>query len=265
MRGIIKDTIAELLDRKVLYLFGFVTLVAMLIFHLINRAQLKLQIQTGGELGMGQLDNLVGNLTVQFFSGFVSFLVFLAVMAGAGVIPAMLEKGRADFYLSKPVSRRMLMTGKLFSVWVVYGLTVVICSILAYVVVALSSGVFSAGMFYQVGMAMVSLLIWLSIVALAGVLTNSTAMAVAAAFLVWVAHSIFDEHELIKGFLESRLLAHLVDFLYYVLPKTSAIGDIAVRLASDRSVGSWMPVWSSLLFALVMFYAAIWAFNRRDY
>jgi hypothetical protein len=90
-------------------------------------------------------------------------------------------------------------------------------------------------------------------------------MAVAAAFLVWVAHSIFDEHELIKGFLESRLLAHLVDFLYYVLPKTSAIGDIAVRLASDRSVGSWMPVWSSLLFALVMFYAAIWAFNRRDY
>ena len=86
-----------------------------------------------------------------------------------------------------------------------------------------------------------------------------------AAFLVWVFQMILDYHETINQFVDSSWASYLIDGLYYIVPKTSAIGDMAILLARDQPVDSWMPLWSSLIFALAMYYFAARVFDRKDY
>ena len=103
MRGITRDTVVELFDRKVIYIYAVVTVVALLILMLMRLAETKL----GGEFNiatedMGQLSALLGEPLVHMLAGFMSFLVFLTVIATARLAPHMFLKGRADDYRSKP-------------------------------------------------------------------------------------------------------------------------------------------------------------------
>lgn len=265
MRGIFRETMLELLDRKVLYLYALVTLVAMAAFYYGSEFQTKIQIQTDGEMMGGELSQLISGLAVRYLGGYISFLVFLSVMASAGIIPTMLERGRADFYLAKPISRQTLMGFKLLSIWLVYGGTVFIGGALTYLVMVIATGEFSFEVFYLLGMSLVSLLIWLSVTTLAGVLFRSITMAITAAFIVWAAQNILAMHEGITQWIDSETIVNLVTSLYYIFPKTSAVGTIALTLATGGDVGDWMPLWSSAIFAGAMFSLAVWAFGRKNY
>lgn len=265
MRGLLGDAVGELLSRKVLFLFGFVTLVMILAVFVTGEIGVDIKVQGGEDFEVEQLIGPLGPWIAQVFSKVMTIFVFLAVLATVGLIPVSLEKGRAEFYLSRPVSRSRLLFGKLFSIWLVYGTVIIVCGLIIYGFTSVIHGVLDGKIVYLFLVYWLNFLIWLSIVGLAGILFGSAAWSMMAAFVVWIAQWLLSYHEGISQIVRSKLVNNLIEVLYYAVPKTGEIGDIAVSLSIGRTVDSWMPLWSSLLFAAVMLYLAAWVFKRRDY
>ncbi len=266
MRGITRDTIVELKDRKFLWIFGAITVITAVIIFLVSRAQVSIAMQSGGGFG-GEDDiaSMAGDVLLKGFDYFITVLVFLVVMASAGLIPAALEKGRADFYIAKPIGRRSLLLSKVFGIWMIYGVAIAVCGLFVWAVGGLAFGDFDFGALWILGMGLVALLVWLSITVFVGVWSGSTAMAMMSAIIVWVLQTILGHRDWISLITESKLAIFINDWLYYIVPKPSAMADMAVTLAQGRTVHDWLPLWSSLLFAAVVIGLAVVVFKRKDY
>lgn len=262
MRGIIRDSIAEILDRKTFWIFGILTGIAVLLAAASRSIDINIQTNDPAyDMAMQQ----VQVIAMRSLSAYLAFLVFLAVMASASVLPTMLERGRADFYLSKPISRQSLLLSKMLAIWLVYGGVVALSCTLVYGTVSLVHGAFEPRVFLMLGVASLQFLVWLSITFAAGVFTGSTSMAIVTAFLVWILQLVLIGREAIKMFFDSDIVGAAVDGLYYVLPKSSQMADVGLALAINDKVLSWLPIWSSLLFAVAILLVALAFFRQKDY
>ncbi|MFQ5500644.1 MAG: ABC transporter permease [Candidatus Zixiibacteriota bacterium] len=253
----------ELKARKVLYLFGAVTAVSVL--AVLVSGGIDLQVQVGADVDIKQANQALGNPVMRGFNSLAGFLVFLAVMATAGLVPGMLSKGRADYYLSKPISRSSLLATKLAAIWIVYGAAIVVSLLLTAVVMFVVHGLVGWNIVIVACFGLVSLFVWLTITLLAGILSGSGAVAIMSAFLVWIAQVALTGREIVSAFLDSRLVSTVLDVLYYVLPKTSQIESVADQVVAGGQVDSWMPLWSSVLFALAMLLVIHLDLQRKDY
>jgi hypothetical protein len=157
------------------------------------------------------------------------------------------------------------LLGKFFSVWLVYGIVMLVCGGLVYGATAIVHQTFDFDMIYLFVVYVGLLFVWLSVVAFAGIAFNSTVLAIISAFVVWVLQTLLAYHEALQELIRSRMLSGLIEILYYVIPKHGEIGQLAVSMASGRPVISWMPLWSSLIFGVVMVYLAVLIFKRRNY
>ena len=265
MRGITRDSVVEMFDRKLIYVFAVVTVLTVVIVLLSGSIDGQFQMQTGGGMDVDDISEVLGDPVVRIFEVFVSFLVFLAVLGTAGVIPTMLEKGRADYYLSKPISRAALFLNKFMGVLIVYGLVIVLCGAIVYISLCLVHGIFNIHIVYLFIFSLLSFIIWYSITAFAGVVFNSGAIAIMSAFIIWILQLILGGRELVKGLVDSKPVHYIVDTFYYIIPKTSEISDMSVRMAISREIYDWMPLYSSLLFALALIYVTIHIFKRKNY
>jgi len=263
MRGITRDCVVEMFDRKTVYLFVAVVLVSIVISLLSPKPDIEIQMQ--GNMDMTPMADWLRNPLTKALSVFLSFVLFLAVLATAGLVPNMLVKGRADFFLSKPLSRTALLLHKMLGIWVVYGAMVVLCGIAIYVTMLLRSNFFDWKVFYLFAFNFVSFFIWLSIIVTVGIVSGSGAISIMGAFLAWVAQFILSYHTQIKSFYDSKPVGYIVDTLYYIVPKTGEVSNLANALALGKPVESWMPLYSSLIFAVLFVILAIIVFKRKSY
>ena len=265
MRGITRDSLVEMFDRKLIYVFALVTVLTVLVVILSGSIDGQIRVQTGGNMNTEDLNQVLGDPVIRMFELFVSILVFLAVMGTAGAIPTMLEKGQADFYLSKPLSRTSLFLNKFMGVFIVYGLTVVLCGVIVYLSIGLVHGMFNIRVGYLFVFSLLSFFIWYSITAFAGVAFGSNSIAIMSAFIVWILQKVLDAREWIKTLADSKPVDYIVDTLYYIIPKTGEISSMSVNVTTGKAIHDWMPLYSSLLFALVMIYITVYIIKRKDY
>lgn len=264
MNGLLHDTFSELMARRVLWLFGAVTAIILLIVILTSDAKIQMD-SGGGEMSMTDLNEALGNPMMSVFAGFVSILTFLAVASCCGILPNMLSKGRAEFYLSKPLSRVGLLIRKLIAIWMVYGGTVVVSSVLVLSAVYLVHGNFGGGVVWVLVFELIALAIWLSIIALVGIVSGSTVVSFMAVFIVWVVQNMLKFREVFAEFVGSKALDILLTTLYHITPKSSEIGDLAVLVAAGKEGADWMPLWTTLILTAVIATSALIAFRRKDY
>ncbi len=265
MKGIARDCLVEFMDRKALWIFVAAILFGIFIVFVTRSIETHVTIESSGTMNLGDISEAFGNPILRAYNSFVSFIVFLAVLASVGLFPRMLERGRVDFYLSKPLSRASLLLNKLLGIFLVYGGAVVASGLVIYLAIGVVHGVFNLSLIYLLLMSLVSFFVWLSITCCFGVMSGSPVMAIMAAFILWAAQKVLAAREVIKAFLDSRIVDYALDFTYYVVPKTSAISDLFIALASGREVSDWMPLWSSLLTSAVLVFVAVWVLKRKDF
>ncbi len=267
MNGLFRDTLSELFDRKIIYLYAFATLIAFLVIFASDRLEVEFGRQMGQPLDSSGIDTFLSESVARGLSGFMSLLVFMTAMAVAGLIPGMFRKGRAEFYLPAPIARGRLLLTKVFSIWTVYGLFAILCGLLTFAFAAILLPGVSPGMLVLFGVYWLSMLVWVSVVAFGGIVFKSASGAIITAFFVWLLQQAQGILDWVNGLLPNPLA--IVDWsqtiLYYTIPDTSALGDIAVALGVGGRIDSWMPLWHSLLFAVVLLYLASWIFKRRDF
>jgi ABC-type transport system involved in multi-copper enzyme maturation permease subunit len=269
MMAMVRDTWSEFRSRKMTILFGFLTALAVL--AVLGSLAVDFHIEIQGSPDMEEsLRQLTRGPLMQAFASFVALLVFVAVMSTAGLFPRMLRRGTADYYLSRPVSRAELYLHKLIAIEVVYGGAVVVCAAVLYVTLWITYGLAAPALLWVVVGALVSLFVWLSFTVFVGLMSGSVGMTISATFVLWIAQKLLSGwygtwREGLSEFLNSRLVVGILDTLYYVLPKIGDMETVFRQIAFADSVDSWLPVWSTLLFAVAMMWLTVAMFQRRDY
>ncbi|RKX27684.1 MAG: hypothetical protein DRP47_06135 [Candidatus Zixiibacteriota bacterium] len=263
MRGMIHDCFVEMIERKAIWMFVVVTLIASLIILATSSFDMQLQIE--GQSDIEPLSGIIDVAATKGLNAHLGFMMFLAVLATAGLLPNMLVRGRAEYYLSKPISRTGLFLGKLISIWLVYGGAIVTCGVISLALLYLIHGYANINVIYLFVQSLLSFFIWLSVTTFASITFGSTAFAMMSAFLVFVLQMIFSYHEIFRDIVGSRIMATVGDVLYYIFPKMGKISDIGENLAMGRVVDDWIPVWSSVIFAMGLIWVTVIIFNRKDY
>jgi ABC-type transport system involved in multi-copper enzyme maturation permease subunit len=250
-----------MLDRKVVWIYAAASVVGVLV--LLVARQFEVQFQAEG-MDMQDMGPMLTSPLLFLYHKFTYYLVFLSVMVTAGLLPKMLIKGRADYFLSKPLLRKTLLLNKLFAVWVVYGAMIVLVMLVEAAVGGVAFSIFDAGVVYIVLANLLALFVWLSITFFAGIISGSGPTSILMAFAVWVVQQILAFHKGISQLIDTPLLSEAVTAAYYIWPKTIAISDQSLNYVTGGSF-DWMPLYSSLIFALGLVYVTVFIFNRRDY
>jgi ABC-2 type transport system permease protein len=191
--------------------------------------------------------------------------MFLAVFASSGLIPSVLEPGRIELLLSKPLSRTHILLGRyagnvlvvllnasylVLGVWTILGVKTGIWSPVFLVAIATTTFIFS---------------VLLSVVVLIGVLFESAALSTMVAVALMIISPILAQTNLMMRLLSSEWSRDLWRVLYYAFPKVWELGRITLDAIQSGTFSGYMPIWSSALFGGVMLGAALAIFARRDF
>jgi ABC-type transport system involved in multi-copper enzyme maturation permease subunit len=197
---------------------------------------------------------------VLYFAGMA-----LAVFASAGLISAVFEPGRIELLLSKPVSRTHLLLGRYVGNLAVVAANIVYLVLGSWVIFGVKTGVWGIGFVFSSLFTIFVFAVLLALIALVGVLWESAAVAIMVTFAIMIITPIVAQKNTIERLLSSEWSRDVVRVLYYALPKTSDISVIVRDLIRNQPVQSWMPVWSTAIFGVVVLAAALWRFDRRSF
>jgi ABC-type transport system involved in multi-copper enzyme maturation permease subunit len=269
--ALIRDTFREALARKIFWgLFGLSTLMILFFLFLMRIDVVEGALATVTLFGrtMNRTTD-VDRLVRGTYAGIATFLytwgMFLAVFASAGLIPSVLEPGRIELLLSKPVSRTHILLGRyagnvlvvsanisylVFGVWLIFGL---------------KTGIWSKSFLLSIVTTVFVFAVLLSVVVLVGVLFESAALATMITVGLMILSPILAQTGTVTKLLSSEWSRQLWNGLYYALPKVYDIGKMTLDVISRDKFDSMMPIWSSAIFGAVVFGAALFVFQKRDF
>jgi ABC-type transport system involved in multi-copper enzyme maturation permease subunit len=271
--ALIRDTFREAFARRIFWgFFGCAT--ALLVFLLfimridvVQGAMATVSI-FGRTLDRGRpLD--VNELVTRTQAVIAMVLYFaglaLSVFASAGLVAAVFEPGRIELLLSKPVSRTHLLLGRYVGNVLVVAANVVYLVAGSWMIFGLKTGVWGYGFPLSSLCTIFTFSVLLAVIVLIGVLWDSSAIAIMVTFAIMIITPILQQRRTIERLLSSEWSRDVLHFFYYVLPKTSEISQIIWKINLRQPIDSWMPVWSTAIFGIVVLAAGLWRFQRRTF
>lgn len=265
--GFLTNNLKILKAKKISYLFLIVTVIMILI--IFASGQLRQQAEglagASGAAGEGDINALLLNPYISVMDGFISFLVFLAILGSASVFPNMLVRGRAEYYLSRPLSRTSFYFTNLISIFLTYSLLISLCTTIIVLLTLVVHGLFSISVVTLLLANLLSFIIWLSISVFVAIFSGSTVFSIMTVFILWIAQSVLQGYKEIAEFIGSSLVGKVLEITYWILPKTSEIGNIGAKMALNLSVESYLPVYSSILFMVAVIFVTNFIFSKKNY
>lgn len=269
--ALIRDTFREAMARKIFWglfaLSSFMLLFLLLILKIDLVEGAIATVSLFGQSSTREMD--VNRIVRQAEAGIATFLytwgMFLAVFASAGLVPSLLEPGRIELLLSKPVGRTHLLLGRYTG-----NLLVVLVNTLylvggAWIVLGWKTGIWRPDFLSAIASTMFLFAVLLSVVVLVGVAFESTALSVMVAMALMIVSPILAQHSTAVRLLSSEWARNVWMGIYYVLPKVYGVGKMTVDLIMQRKVEGFEPVWTSAMFGAAALGLAILIFRRRDF
>jgi ABC-type transport system involved in multi-copper enzyme maturation permease subunit len=268
--ALIKDTFREAFARRIFWgLFGCCTLLLLFLTFILRIDVVAGALATVSIFGNTLPTTNVQNLVQQTQSVIAMALYFmgmaLAIFASAGLVAAMFEPGRIELLLSKPVSRTHLLLGRYVGNLLVVAANIIYLVGGSWLIFGIKTEVWGTGFLISSLFTIFMFGTMLAIIVLVGVLWDSGAVAIMVSFAIAILTIIVAQRIAIERLLDSEWSRNIVRGLYYTLPKTSDVSVIIRHLILNQPVESWMPVWSTAIFALVVLGLGIWRFNRRTF
>jgi ABC-type transport system involved in multi-copper enzyme maturation permease subunit len=190
--------------------------------------------------------------------------ILLALFATAPLLSALLEPGRIDLMLAKPVSRWRLLLGHLTGVWLAIALLAIYLLGMVWLVMSVKSGIWNPRFLITIGLVVGMFAVMYSVVVLIGIGTQSTALALIVSYGLIFASIILAGREQLAPQINPPWRAVYIGF-YHLLPNFAEVTGTVGRLATATAVTNWYPVVSSGLFGLALYAAAFILVARRDF
>ena len=256
--ALIRDTFREAFARKIFWgLFGLST--AMILFFLFL---LRIDIVEGGLAAVSLFGKTasrttdVDRLVRGVYGGIATFLytwgMFLAVFASAGLIPSVLEPGRIELLLSKPVSRTHILLGRYAGNVLVVSCNIVYLVLGVWTILGVKTGIWSPMFLISIATTIFIFAVLLSVVVLIGVLFESAALATMVAVALMIMSPVLAQTSTMLRLLSSEWSRQVWRTLYYSLPKVYDLGKMTLDAIQSRTFNGFMPIWTSALFGVVV-------------
>jgi ABC-type transport system involved in multi-copper enzyme maturation permease subunit len=274
MLALVQYTFRELISRATLIVLAAISTLVLLFCLLAfstRPADGGTIVQFFGKdlspvLDDGSLVEFVGRFQSGFSGGLFLGVVLFGVLATAGAVSDMLERGTVDLYLSKPLARWHLLLGKYLG-----AVAVVLVNILYFIgalwlICGIRLGVWNASFFTSAFLLTVVFGCLYAVVVFTSVLTRTTAVSILVAFLLLVLlEPILHQRETtLFALSENPVYRAVLDGVSYIIPQFSGARDAIARHIEHEPV-EWVPMGQSILSATGFFALASWIFHRRDY
>ncbi len=269
--ALIRDTFREAFARKIFWgLFGLSTL--MILFFLFL---LRIDLVEGGLAAVKMFGQTVSpatdvdRLVRGVYGGIATFLytwgMFLAVFASAGLIPSVLEPGRIELLLSKPVSRMHILLGRYVGNVLVVSCNIIYLVLGVWIILGIKTGIWSPMFLVSIATTIFAFAVLLSVVILIGVLFESAALSTMVAAALMIMSLVLAQISVMLRLLSSEWSRQIWRTLYYTLPKVYDLGKMTLDAIRSRTFDGFMPIWTSALFAAVVLGCSLLIFARRDF
>ncbi len=255
------------------------------IFILIFASAVNLDIVDGALAGAklfgndiqmsGQSVNL-DKLVLGFESGFSAFLyivgTFLAIFSTAHLVPRLQEKGTIDLYLSRPVPRAKLLLSRYLGGLLLAAANVTYLIGMIWIIVIWKTGVVHPRFLLSGVIILFAIATLLAFAFLIGVVTSSTAVSIMGSYAIFFISALLAAHDRIEAALSEEWKANVVHAFYWILPKTSEMGQaiiafVAGGTAPERMTENitYMTFVSTGAFGLVSLALATYLFQRKEF
>lgn len=269
--ALISDTFREALARKIFWvLFGLSTLLILFFLFL-----LRIDIASGATATITLFGQQTGanphvdRLVRGVYGGIATFLytwgMFLSVFASAGLIPSVLEPGRIELLLSKPLSRSHILLGRFAGNVLVVALNTSYLVLGVWIILGLKTGIWSPVFLISIATTTFIFAVLLAVVVFIGVTIESAAAATMITVALMIISPILAQTSLMMRLLSSEWSRNLWRAIYYSLPKVYEVGKMTLDAIQSRTFAGYAPIWSSALFGAVVLGAALAIFQRRDF
>jgi ABC-2 type transport system permease protein len=191
--------------------------------------------------------------------------MFLSVFASSGLIPSILEPGRIELLVSKPVSRTHILLGRYAGNVLVVSCNVIFLVLGVWTILGLKTGIWSGTFLISIATTIFIFAVLLGVVVLIGVLFDSAALSTMVTVALMIVSPILAQTALMMRLLSSEWSRQVWRVLYYSTPKVYDLGKMTLDGILSRSFNGFMPIWTSALFGAVVLSAALVIFSRRDF
>ena len=269
--SIIQLTFRESFAKKTfIAFFGISTLVCLLFMFALNLdivdgAQSSISIFGEDVPELFDLDKIVfgieSGIAVMLFTGGI----FMSLFATSSLIPALLQPGFIDLFISKPVSRFEILSGRFVGSVSIVAFNIFYLVALAWLILSIKTGIWNGGFLLAGLMIVITFAILFTLMTLLGILTGSGPFSLMITYLILFFSPILIGRDQIYALLTSKVYGYILDGIYHFLPKTAELGNITEQLVSGTPVYSWLPLWTSLLFGLLMLGLSGYIFQKKNF
>lgn len=218
----------------------------------------------------------IDKMVLGFESGFSAFLfligTFLAIFATAHLVPRLQEKGTIDLYLSRPIKRVHLLLSRYIGGMVLAAANIVYLVGSIWLIVIWKTHVVHPRFLLGGVVILFTISVLLAFAFLVGVITSSTAVSIMTTYGIFFFSAILAAHDKIAAALSVEWHANLIHWLYWILPKTSQMGQAVVALVyGENAPGqltdgiTFATYASTACFGLVCITLASWLFHRKEF
>lgn len=270
--AIFLDTFREASARKLFWgLFGISTLlVAFFLFIL------QIDIVQGGLLAvsvLGATSNArpadpeqVIRVIYAGIGGFMTtFSVLMAIFASSGLVVSMLDQGRIELLLSKPVGRIHLLIGRYLANVLVVALNAFYVVGGVWIILGIKTHIWGPQFLWSAVFSVLIFAVFLAVIVLVGVLTESGVLAVMVCIALLIATLILGNLDLAQRLLSSEAARNTWEVLYWILPKSNDLVKIPYHLITNEPINPWPAISTSLAFGLATLGLASYLFQKKDF
>lgn len=269
--GLIRDTFREAMARKIFWgLFGLSTLMILFVLFLLRIDVVEGATATVGLFGFERTRDMDVERLVRSAHSFIaaflySFGMCLAVFASAGLVPSVLEPGRIELLLSKPVGRAHILFGRYVGNLLVVTVNIVWLVVGVWFVFGWKTDIWNPYFLWTIVTTVYLFAVLLAVVFVTGVAFESTALSTMIPVAMLIVSPILAQERTMVKLMSSEWSRQVWKGLYYVLPKAADLAMVTLGLVRDRHAEWWWPVWTSGVFGIAMLAAAVLLFHRRDF
>lgn len=195
-------------------------------------------------------------------------VLFLGLFATAGVVPSMMRKGTIELLLSKPISRSVLLFGRVAGGVAVMGINHLAFVVGIWTIYGAASGVWLHG--FLLWMTILPFLAYVTVysgVVLLSIVTESWVLPLSLAYIhVMILNTfLYGRDGTIYRWIEEDWIRWVGEGLYWGLPQISDLTNMTMESVYTASLDSWIPVAHSIAFIAVTSALSAWRFSRKDF
>ncbi len=264
--AILYDTFLDIKSRAILYIIGVVLLITLMLMIAAFALIPSFEVDGIQLLDSGAIDNDTKMMAFGFvFKKIFGSVIFLMVFGSAWLLPSFLGKGRVELTLSKPIGRIRLLLNKFAAAYLSLLAILTFFSLVLWICFSIGMGLFAFEYLPGLLLAFVQFFVVYSIVFCFGILGRSGALAIIGYILINYTQWLLTGRGLVSQIIGESTWDTILDISYHILPKMEEISGNIQSILQGYGMSNFYPVWSSVLFGVVMILISILVFLKRDY